>query len=49
MHDYLEKRQIEAILRFGNHFYHVFSSTLKVVQECPTLLVNNLDNEVCNE
>ena len=38
MHHYLKKRQIEAILRFENHFYReCFPNILKVVQECPPL------------
>ena len=39
IHHYLKKRQMEAILRFGNYFYHnVFSNTLKVVQERPPFI-----------
>ena len=47
---YLKKRQIEAILRFGHHFFHGcflqhFEGCLRVSSFYP----NNLDNEVGNE
>ena len=50
MHHYLEKRQIEAVLRFGNHFYHGYF--LQYFEGCPRVSsfhLNNLDNEVGNE
>ena len=50
MRHYLKKRQIEAILRFGHHFFHGcflqhFEGCLRVSSFHP----NNLDNEVGNE
>ena len=50
MHHYLKKREIEAVLRFGNHFYH--ECFLQYFEGCPRVSsfhLNNLDNEVDNE
>ena len=50
MHHYMKKRQIEAILRYGNHFYH--ECFLQYFGGCPrvsSLHLNNLDNGVGNE
>ena len=41
---------LEAVLRFGNHFYH--GCLLQYFEGCPrvsTFHLNNLDNEVVNE
>ena len=50
MHHDLKKSQIEAVLRFGNHFYH--GCFLQYFEGCPRVSsfnLNNLDNEVGNE
>ena len=50
MHHYLKKHQIEAVLRFGNHFYH--GCFLQYFECCPRVSsfhLNKLDNEVGNE
>ena len=50
MHQYLKKRKIEAILKFGNHFYHDFFR--QYFGGCPRVSsfhLNNLGNEVGNE
>ena len=50
MYHYLKKRQMEAVLRFGNQFYHEYF--LQSFEVCPTVFsfdLNNLDNEVDNE
>ena len=47
---FLKKRQIEAILRSGNHFY--YECFLQYFEGCPRVSsfhLNNLDNEVGNE
>ena len=49
MHHYLKKRQIEAILRFKNHFYH--ECFLQYVEGCPRVFsfhLNHLDSEGSN-
>ena len=49
MHYYLKKRQIEAILRFGNHFYH--KCFLQYLEGCPRVSffhLNNLYSKVGN-
>ena len=50
MHHYLKKRQIEAVLRSGNHLYH--GCFLQHFEGCPRMSsfqLNHLDNEVRNE
>ena len=50
MHHYLKKRQIEAILRFGDHFYH--ECFLQYFEGCPresSFHLNDLVNKVGND
>ena len=50
MYHYLKKRQIEAVLRSGNHFNH--GCFLQYFLGCPRVYsfhLNNLGNEVGNE
>ena len=49
MNHYLNKRHIEGIMRFENHFYHeCFSQYFKDGQRVSSFPLNNLHNEVRN-
>ena len=50
MYHYLKKRQTQAILRFGNHFYREYF--VQYFEGCPRVSsfhLNSLGNEAVNE